>query len=63
MPIRIRADEAKKSVIAVDGLEIDKGKHEVKLNGRADSADHDGVLHSFPSCRQAGLGLYPAADY
>jgi two-component system phosphate regulon response regulator PhoB len=28
-----QTDEAKKSVIVVDGLEIDKGKHEVKLNG------------------------------
>lgn len=27
------ADDAKKSVIVVDGLEIDKGRHEVKLNG------------------------------
>ncbi len=28
-----QTDEAKKSVIVVDGLEIDKGKHEVRLNG------------------------------
>ena len=28
-----QADEAKKSIIVVDGLEIDKGRHEVKLNG------------------------------
>lgn len=26
-------DESRKSVIVVDGLEIDKGRHEVKLNG------------------------------
>ena len=26
-------DDARKSVIVVDGLEIDKGRHEVKLNG------------------------------
>jgi two-component system phosphate regulon response regulator PhoB len=28
-----QTDEAKKSVIVVGGLEIDKGKHEVRLNG------------------------------
>ncbi len=27
------ADESKKSIIVVDNLEIDKGRHEVKLNG------------------------------
>ena len=27
------ADESKKSIIAVDGLEINKGRHEVRLNG------------------------------
>jgi len=27
------SDESRKSIIAVDGLEIDKGKHEVRLNG------------------------------
>jgi two-component system, OmpR family, alkaline phosphatase synthesis response regulator PhoP len=28
-----QTDESKKSIIVVDGLEIDKGRHEVKLNG------------------------------
>jgi two-component system alkaline phosphatase synthesis response regulator PhoP len=27
------ADESKKTIIVVDGLEIDKGKHEVRLHG------------------------------
>ncbi|GAB6193122.1 response regulator [Desulfocastanea catecholica] len=27
------ADESRKSIIVVDGLEIDKGRHEVKVNG------------------------------
>ncbi len=27
------SDESRKSIIVVDGLEIDKGRHEVKLNG------------------------------
>jgi two-component system phosphate regulon response regulator PhoB len=27
------ADDSRKSIIVVDGLEIDKGRHEVKLNG------------------------------
>ena len=33
MPTRAEADESRKSIIVVDGLEIDKGRHEVKLNG------------------------------
>ena len=28
-----QADETKKSIIVVEGLEIDKGRHEVRLNG------------------------------
>jgi DNA-binding response OmpR family regulator len=30
---RSESEESRKSVIVVDGLEIDKGRHEVKLNG------------------------------